>query len=69
MMSMVIQKRHTELAPFVLDVLDFMEEKIREAVEDEARIGAITEAAGAIPLLHDRLREDETKQAQFMLVI
>jgi hypothetical protein len=69
MMSMVIQKRRTELAPFLLDLLDFMEEKIREAVTDEAsQAGAVSEAAGAVPLLRDRLREDETKQAQFMLV-
>ena len=46
-----------------------MEEKIRESVDDEAsRAGAITEAAGAVPLIRDRLRENEVAQAQFMLV-
>jgi hypothetical protein len=61
--------RRTEFAPFVLDILDFMEERIREAIADEgSRASAIGEAAGVIPLLRDRLREDETKQAQFMLV-
>jgi len=61
--------RRTEFTPFVLDLLDFMEEKIREAVADEAsRAGAIAEAAGAVPLLRDRLQEDDEKQAQFMLV-
>jgi hypothetical protein len=61
--------RHTEFTPFVLDLLDFMEEKIREAVADEAsRAGAISETAGVVPLLRDRLREDETKQAQFLIV-
>jgi hypothetical protein len=61
--------RRTELAPFLLDLLDFMGEKIQEAVADEAsRVGAVSEAAGVLPLLRDRLREDETKKAQFMLV-
>ena len=62
-------QRHTEFAPFVLDLLDFMEQKLREATADEAsRAGAVSEAAGVIPLLRDRLRENETAQAQFMLV-
>ncbi len=61
--------RHTEFVPFVLDLLDFIEEKIREAIADDAsRTGAVSEAAGALPLLRDRLRENETAQAQFMLV-
>ena len=61
--------RHTAFAPFVLAILDFMEEKSRDAIADESfRTSAVSEAAGAIPLLRDRLREDETKQAQFMLV-
>src|SRR5258706_13664016 len=61
--------RRTECAPFLLDLLDFMEEKIREAIDDDvSRAGAISEAAGAIPLLRDRLRENEDVQAGFMLV-
>jgi hypothetical protein len=61
--------RRTEFAPFMLDLLDFVEEKIREAIDDESsRPAAISEAAGAVPLLRDRLREDEAVQAQFMLV-
>jgi hypothetical protein len=61
--------RRTEFTPFVLDVLDFMKEKVLEAVADEAsRTGAIGEAAGIIPLMRDRLRENEAAQAQFMLV-
>jgi len=61
--------RRTEFSPFVLDLLDFVEEKIREAVDDEAsREGALGEAAGVVPLLRDRLRENEVAQAQFMLV-
>jgi hypothetical protein len=61
--------RHTEFAPFVLDLLDFMEEKLREAIADEAsQAGAVSEAAGALPLLRDRLRENEVVQATFILV-
>jgi hypothetical protein len=46
-----------------------VDERIREAVADESsRAGAIGEAAGVAPLLCNRLREDEPKQAQFMLV-
>ena len=38
--------RRTEFTDFVLDLLDFMEEKLREALEDDAsRIGAVGEAA------------------------
>lgn len=61
--------RRTEFADFVLDLLDFMEEKLREAQRDEtSRIGAVNEAAGAVAPLRDRLRENELVQAQFMLV-
>lgn len=61
--------RRTEFAAFVLDLLDFMEEKLREAQRDEtSRVGAINEAAGAVAPLRDRLRENELVQAQFMLV-
>jgi hypothetical protein len=61
--------RRTDFTDFVLDLLDFMEEKIREAIDDEAsRAGAIAEATGAVPLLRDRLTENEVVQAQFMLV-
>jgi hypothetical protein len=61
--------RRTEFAPFVLDLIDFMDEKVQEAIADEdSRAGAVSEAAGALPLLRDRLREDETAKARFMLV-
>jgi hypothetical protein len=61
--------RRTELVPFLLDLLDFMEEKIREALADEAsQAGAVSEAAGAIPLLRDRSREDDNTTAGFMLL-
>lgn len=61
--------RLTDFADFVLDLLDFMEEKLREALADEnSRVAAIGEGAGAVPLLRDRLREDELVQTRFMLV-
>lgn len=61
--------RYAEFAPFVLDLLDFMEEKRREAVADDAsQAGAVSEAAGILPLLRDRLRENEDVQATFILV-
>src|SRR6476660_8342141 len=61
--------RRSELVPFILDILDFMEEKIQEALADEAsRAGAIGEAAGAVPLLRDRLRENDFMKTNFMLL-
>ena len=59
--------RRTEFAPFVLDLLDFMEEKIREATDDEAS-RAIAEAAGAVPPMRERLRENDVAKTGFMLV-
>ncbi len=62
--------RRTEFAAFVVDLLDFIEEKIGEAIESEnSRLGAIGEAAGAVPVLRDRLRENEPVQANFILVL
>lgn len=61
--------RRIDFAAFVLYLLDFIEEKIRDATDDESsRPAAIGEAAGTIPLLRDRLREDEVALTQFMLV-
>ena len=53
----------TDLVAFVLDQLDFIEEKLREACADPAsQKAAVTEASGAVPQLRDRLRaEDEPK--------
>jgi hypothetical protein len=62
-------QRHTKFAPFVLDLLDFIEEKLREATANEvSRTGAVSEAAGVLPLLRDRLRDNEVVQAQFILM-
>ncbi|UFW48210.1 MULTISPECIES: hypothetical protein [Bradyrhizobium] len=61
--------RRTDFADFVLDLLDFMEEKLKEALRGEtSRVGAVNEAAGTVAPLRDRLRENELVQTQFMLV-
>jgi hypothetical protein len=60
---------HAIRPTLVLDILDFIEEKLREAISDEAsQAGAVSEAAAALLLLRDRLRENEIVQAQFILV-
>ena len=62
--------RRTEFAACVLDLLDFIEEKIVEAMETEtSRVAAVGEAAGVLALLRDRLREDEPVQANFILAL
>ena len=60
----------TEMTAFVLDLLDFIEEKIAEAEKDpSSQAGALSEAAGAFPMIKDRLyHEDQTALAQFMLL-
>ena len=61
--------RRTEFTPFILDLLDFMEEKLREAIADApSQAGAVSEATGAMALLRDRLRENEEVMASFMLL-
>jgi len=63
-------RRRTEFSAFVLDLLDFIEEKIREALQDESsRQAAIGEAGGAIPVLRDRLGENDVVAAQFVLAL
>jgi hypothetical protein len=65
----LVTPRRTEYAAFVLDLMDFIDEKILEAMENEpSRVAAVGEAAGAIPVLCDRLRENEPVQANFILV-
>jgi len=60
----------TEFSEFILDLLDFIEEKITEALENEdSRVAAIGVAAGAIPVLRTRLREDKVASAQVALAI
>jgi hypothetical protein len=55
---------------YILDLLDFVEENIREAVDAPAvQFAAVTEAGCAMPVLRDRLREDEPKWTIFVLVM
>ena len=67
---MMTSDRRTDFAAFVLDLLDFMEENSSaKPSTTESRAGAIAEAAGAVPLLRDRLTENEVVQTGFMLVL
>jgi hypothetical protein len=62
--------RRTDFVAFVLDLLDFIQEKIGEAMETEtSRVAAIGEAAGVLPLLRERLQENEPVQANFILAL
>jgi len=62
--------RRTEFAAFVLDLVDFIEEKVGEAIHDESvRAAAISEAADAVPVLRDRLRANDVVNANFILVL
>ncbi len=66
--TVMTSKRRTDFTAFVLDLTDFIEERIREALDDEAsRAAAITEAGGAVPVLRDRLRENDVLTTQFVL--
>jgi hypothetical protein len=62
--------RRTALTDFLFDLLDFVEEKINEAVADPmSRAWAIEEAACAMPVMFDRLSEDEGIGLRFVLVL
>jgi len=60
----------TELRAYISDLIGFIEDKISEAEADPgSRAAALSEAAGAFPMIRDRLlREDQTIHAQFMLI-
>lgn len=59
----------TALGPFLLDLLDFIDEKMTEAGDRPSRRAALADAAGAIPIIRDRLRrENKTAFAQVMLI-
>ena len=65
-----IQPRITPLVYFLDDLLTFVEEKISEAVNDPAsQFAATQEAAGAMPVISDRLREDDVLWTKFVLVL
>jgi hypothetical protein len=59
----------TDLTEYLMDLLDFIEEKIEEAQKDQAsREGALSEAMGAFPIMNDRLyHEDPTIWTQLLL--
>lgn len=66
----IMTSRRTDFTAFVLDLMDFIEEKIGEAIENESsRVAAIGEAAGAVPVLRDRVRENDVVNARFILAL
>lgn len=60
----------TDLVAYLMDLLDFVEDRIKKSQSDpSSRNGALTEAMGAFPIIRDRLlREDQALHAQLMLV-
>jgi hypothetical protein len=63
-------QHRTPIADFLTDLLDFMEEKIDEAIADpSSQLAAIEEAACAVPVMHDRLGEDDVIWTNFVLVL
>jgi hypothetical protein len=64
------RKYRTALVTALLDLLDFVDEKLQEALDDPAsQLAAATEAGCAMPLMLERLREDEVIGANFVLVL
>jgi hypothetical protein len=65
-----MSNRQTNLDDFLHDMVCFIEEKVTEALADPAsQFAAIEEAACAIPLMRQRLGENEVRWAQFVLVL
>jgi hypothetical protein len=51
---------HTPLGPYLLDMIDFIEEKIREALQHTTSAkAALEEASGAIAPMKERLTKEE----------
>lgn len=63
-------KFHTDLVGYLLDLLDFVEEKFKDVQNNRAlRNSALSEAMGAFPIVKDRLkREDQVMLTQFLLI-
>jgi hypothetical protein len=60
----------TALADALLDLLDFVDEKLREALDDcTSQLAAATEAGCAMPVIMDRLAEDDAIGLNFLLVL
>jgi hypothetical protein len=52
----------TGLVPYLLDLLDFIDERIREAQSDPAsRKAALSEVSAALSIVNDRLRREDQK--------
>src|SRR5258708_29729231 len=59
-----------DLKDFLHDLLSFVEEQLKEAVaKPEDQLAAVDAASGVIPLMMDRLFEDQALLAQFMLAL
>ena len=70
MVNTTPQPRRTPIADVLADLLDFMQEQIAEAIADpSSQLAAIEEAACAVPVMHDRLREDDVIWTNFVLVL
>jgi uncharacterized protein (DUF2267 family) len=68
-MQNVSPNRRTNIHDFLLDLLDFIEEQIVQAKSNsEDQHAAIDAARGVVPLIRDRLKEDDHLNAVFMLV-
>jgi hypothetical protein len=64
------RKFRTSVADALLDLLDFVDEKLREALDNPAsQFAAATEAGCAMPVILDRLREDPAIGLNFLLVL
>jgi hypothetical protein len=64
------RKYRTALVDALLDLLEFVDEKLREALNDPAsQLAAVTEAGCAMPLMLERLHEDQAIGLSFMLVL
>jgi hypothetical protein len=61
--------RRTEFAAFVLDLLDFGRRRSARPWNEPSRVAAIGEAAGAIPVVRDRLRENDLANTQCILAL
>lgn len=63
-------KYRTPLVDTLLDLLDFVDEKLREALDDPlSQLAATIEAGCAMPVILARLREDQAIGLNFLLAL
>jgi hypothetical protein len=56
--------------PALLDLLDFVDEKLREALDNpESQLAAATEPGCAMPVIWEGLREDDAIGLTFLLML